>query len=248
MFEDKLSGRTALVTGAARRIGREISLSLGKVGVDVVIHYRSSSKEAEELKSQLHRTGVDAWTVQADFATETDYPLFVSEVGERAGGVDFLVNNASIFPEAEIDELEEGGLVKSIRVNSWAPFALTRSFVAHYEGGRVVNLLDTRVSGYDWKHSGYYFSKVLLARMTKMMAIKYAPEYTVNGVAPGLIIPPEGAGESYLEERTERVPLKRSGEELDVARAVSFLLGADFVTGQILYVDGGRNLLHELEV
>ena len=242
-----LKGKTSLITGSAKRIGRQIALSQAELGADVVIHYRSSAVEAESLKERVINSGRRAWTVRADFEEESDCSDFFEEVVAKAGRVNYLVNNASIFPPSELDELSLEEFISSLRVNSWAPFTLIRSFADKFNTGRVVNLLDTRVAGYDWKHSGYYLSKVLLARMTKMLAVKYAPDFTVNGVAPGLITPPEGGDQSYLNQRMDRVPLERSGKKREIARAVNFLLQGDFITGQILYVDGGRNLLHELE-
>lgn len=247
MIGDSLRANTALVTGGARRIGRKIALSLAELEVDVVIHYRSSSDAAEDLKSELEEIGVDAWTVYADFSTDVDYPEFISEVLDRTGELDYLINNASIFPEGGIDELKFSELEENLAINAWAPFALARSFADQVSSGKVVNMLDARIAGYDWGHLGYYFSKVLLARMTKALALSEAPEFTVNGVAPGLITPPPGLDESYLEDRTDRVPMRKYGNKSDLAEAIIYLLGADFVTGQIIYVDGGRNLLHELE-
>jgi len=244
---DKLKGKTALITGGAKRIGREIALTLADMGADIVVHYRSSGAEAEELRELLLDKEVEVWLERADFTAETDYSGYISRVVSRTGDLDFLVNNASIFPESSVENLDFGGLERNLSVNAWAPFSLSRAFFENSASGRIVNLLDTRIAGYDWGHAGYYFSKVLLGRMTKMLAIKAAPEFAVNGVAPGLISPPEGVGEEYLEARTSRVPMGRHGEKSDVAEAVAYLLKADFVTGQIIYVDGGRNLLHELE-
>ena len=238
---------TALVTGAGKRIGRTIAFTLAEEGADMVIHYRSSGKEARELKGELSDLGVSTYLLQADLKETSELEGVIARASEKAGRIDFLVNNASIFPRRELEALEFEDLTENIRINSWAPFALTRSFAELFNDGSVVNLLDTRVAGYDWDHAGYYFSKVLLERMTKMTALKFAPEVSVNGVAPGLITPPEGSGKDYLEERVGRVPLKKYGSKDDVARAVAFLLRSDFVTGQILYVDGGSNLLHELE-
>lgn len=244
---EKLQGKTALVTGGAKRIGREIALTLADMGADIVVHYRSSEAEAEELRELLLDRGVEVWLERADFTAGTDYSGYISRVVSRAGDLDFLVNNASSFPESSVEDLDFGELERNLSVNAWAPFSLSRAFFENSAAGRIVNLLDTRIAGYDWGHAGYYFSKVLLGRMTKMLAIKAAPEFAVNGVAPGLISPPEGVGEEYLEARTSRVPMGRHGEKSDVAEAVVYLLNADFVTGQIIYVDGGRNLLHELE-
>lgn len=247
MIGGNLNGNTALVTGGARRIGRRIALSLAELGVNVVTHYRSSGDAARDLKSELGEKGVEAWSIQADFSSDIDYDAFVSDVLDRVGELNYMINNASMFPERGIEELEFSDLEENLAVNAWAPFALARSFTEQASTGKVVNLLDARIAGYDWGHLGYYFSKVLLARMTKALALSEAPEFTVNGVAPGLVTPPPGVDESYLEKRTDRVPLREHGERSDVAEAVIYLLGADFVTGQILYVDGGRNLLHELE-
>lgn len=245
MFD--LKGKTSLITGSAKRIGRQIALSQAELGADVVIHYRTSAAEAKSLKEKLINSGSRAWTVRADFEKESDYSDFFEEVEAKAGRVNYLVNNASIFPRSGLEELSLEDFISSLRVNSWAPFSLIRSFSDKFSSGKVVNLLDARIAGYDWKHSGYYLSKVLLTRITKMLAIKYAPDLTVNGVAPGLITPPKGGDQNYLKQRLDRVPLKRSGKKREVARAVNFLLQGDFITGQILYVDGGRNLLHELE-
>ena len=239
--------KTVLVTGSAKRIGRSIVVELGRQGYDVVIHYRSSREEAEELAEELEGTGVSTWLERADFEKEAELSGFIRRVEADVGTVNCLVNNASIFPGSDLSELTREQLERNIDVNAWAPFVLTRAFADRFDRGRVINILDTRIAGYDWNHVGYYFSKVLLARMTKMAAISFAPEFTVNAVAPGLITPPAGMDESYLEERTERVPLRTYGESGDVAEAVEFLLRADFITGQVIYVDGGRNLLHELE-
>ncbi len=243
---DDLTGKTALVTGAAKRTGRQIALSLANEGMDVVIHYRSSGREARELKGVLERVGVNAWTVQEDFESETNYSEFIGEIKGEVGTLDCLINNASIFPPGNLEEVEFDDLLTNLKVNSWAPLSLTRSFVDNFLEGKVVNLLDARVAGYDWDHAGYYFSKVLLTRMTKMTALKYAPDFTVNGVAPGLITPPPGMGKEYLEDRVDRVPLGRYGEKSDVADAVTFLLKSTFITGEVLFVDGGRKLLYEL--
>lgn len=241
-----MSETTALVTGAAKRIGREIAIHLAEEGVNVVIHYRSSEEEAEELHDKLLEIGVKASVLQADLKEKSDLDGLLSEAKEKIGKVDYLVNNAAVFPRGSLEELEFEDLIDSIRINTWAPFYLTRSFGETFERGKVVNLLDTRVAGYDWDHAGYYFSKVLLARVTKMMALKFAPQFTVNAVAPGLITPPEGLNEEYLQKRIDRVPLKKHGHKEDVAQAVVYLLKSNFLTGQILYVDGGRSLLHEL--
>jgi NAD(P)-dependent dehydrogenase (short-subunit alcohol dehydrogenase family) len=136
-----LRGRTALVTGAGKRIGREISLALAGEGVNVIVHYSRSSREAEELKDEVAAKGVKSWLVKADF-DKKEYEGLVERAAAATGGIDILVNNASIFPMSRLDEITLEGLFSNVRVNAWAPFALTRDLRKLMKKGRVVNLID----------------------------------------------------------------------------------------------------------
>jgi NAD(P)-dependent dehydrogenase (short-subunit alcohol dehydrogenase family) len=122
---------------------------------------------------------------------------------------------------------------------------LSREFARLAGRGKIVNLLDTKIIGYDRAHVAYILSKHMLSVLTRMCALEFAPGITVNGVAPGLILPPLGKDENYLEQLARSVPLKRHGGPEDVAKAVVYLLTSDFVTGQVIFVDGGRHLLEE---
>jgi pteridine reductase len=237
-----LKGRTALVTGAARRIGRRICLALAEEGVHVIAHYRSSADEAERLREELEHKGVRCWPVQADFGRQSDTASLIANARARAGALDILVNNASDFPLNSLRNLEFDALVEAIRVNAWAPFVLMRDFAGSVAEGQIINLLDTRITGYDWNHLSYILSKHVLAVLTKMMAVELAPGITVNAVAPGLILPPPGASQEYMDRMTHTVPLKRQGDPADIAEAVICLLHTEFVTGHVMNVDGGRHL------
>jgi NAD(P)-dependent dehydrogenase (short-subunit alcohol dehydrogenase family) len=243
MVASWLAGKTALVTGAARRIGRAVSLDLAASGSNVVVHYSSSAGEAEALASEISRLGVRAIALRADLAKPDEVERLVALAEERAGPLDVLVNNASVFEPETIDAASLDRLVRSVEVNAWAPFVLTRAFARRFGRGRVVNLLDTRVSGLDLAHVGYVLGKQLLAVLTRMTAVAFAPGLTVNAVAPGLILPPAGEGEEYLARLAHGLPLQRHGAAEDVARAVLFLLESDFITGQVVFVDGGRHLV-----
>jgi NAD(P)-dependent dehydrogenase (short-subunit alcohol dehydrogenase family) len=153
-----------------------------------------------------------------------------------------LVNSASIFPESHLDDLKLNDIVSPFEVNAWVPFLLGREFAKRVGHGKIMNLLDTRIIGIDWNHIGYILSKRMLADLTNIMALKFAPDVTVNAVAPGLIIPPPGKDEAYLDKLAESLPLKRHGDPQDVADAVLFLLKSEFITGQVIYVDGGRHV------
>jgi len=245
MNQGKLKGRTALITGAVRRVGREIALALAGEGVDVVVHHRGerSGDEANALCAEIAKRGVKAWPIMADFEDEGECNTLISRAVESAGRLDILINNASLFMPDTLDTLQLDNLMRHVRVNAWAPFVLCREFARLGTGGKVINLLDSRVSGYDFKHVGYILSKGMLSALTEMTAIEYAPGITVNAVAPGLILPPPGKNMEYLEGLAGTVPLRRHGGPADIADAVLYLLGNDFITGQVIYVDGGRHLM-----
>ena len=241
---DQLKDKTALITGAAKRIGRETALTLAERGINAVIHFNRSDSEARRLAEELRQTGVKAWTIQADFRRPDEYQTLIERAQQAAGGLDILINNASVFPAETLRDLTWSGLSANIEVNAWVPFILSRAFAERIGRGKIINMHDSRLKGYDWTHVGYILSKHALAAMTRMMALEFAPQITVNAVAPGLILPPPGKDESYLEGLVHTVPLQRHGEPQDIADAVAFLVQSDFITGNVIYVDGGRHL-HE---
>ena len=238
-----LPGKTALITGASLRIGRAIALTLAKEGVNIVIHFNRSSEEAELLRRTLEDLGVDSWTVQADFAEPAEYETLLDRAWQATGGIDILVNNASIFPPEKLSEVTLDSMCVNMEVNAWVPFTLCRAFARRAGKGQIINLLDSRLESYDWNHVAYMWSKHVLATMTRMTALEYAPNITVNAIAPGLILPPPGKDESYIDRLVHTVPLKRHGSAQDIADAARFLLQSDFITGEVIYVDGGRHLL-----
>jgi pteridine reductase len=240
----KLKGETALITGAAKRIGRETALTLAEQGVNIVIHFNRADTEARRLAEELQLKGVKAWTIQADFRRPDEYQTVIERAQQTAGGLDILINNASIFPTEMLKDLNWSELSANMEVNAWVPFVLSRDFANRIGRGKIVNLHDSRLKGYDWTHVGYILSKHVLAAMTRMMALEFAPNITVNAVAPGLILPPPGKDESFLQNLVHTVPLQRHGEAQDIADAIAFLVRSDFITGNVIYVDGGRHL-HE---
>ena len=238
-----LEGQTALVTGAALRIGQAIAVALAEQHAGVVIHYRRSAAPAEKLRESLAAGGHRAFCVRADFANPDETDSLIERARAVAGPIHILVNSASEFQPQELDTMTHASLVHSMTVNAWAPFALTRAFARQATRGRVVNVIDAQVTGTDLAHASYILSKHLLATLTTMTALQYAPGVTVNAVAPGLILAPQGKDDRYLDGLAQSLPLKRHGGPADIARAVLFLLESDFVTGQVVYVDGGRHLI-----
>ena len=236
-------GKTAVVTGAARRIGRAVSNALGEAGSNVVVHdHQSLRGECENLCDEMDRFGVKTWIVTADFEDPSDTASVIGRALKAAGNLDILVNSAAVFQGDTLRDADFNNLMHHMQVNAWAPLILSREFARVAPGGKIINLLDTRISGYDWKHVSYILSKHALHILTKMTALEFAPGITVNAVAPGLILPPPGKDMSYLEELAATMPLKRHGGPPDIVDAVLFLLRSDFITGQVIYVDGGRHL------
>jgi pteridine reductase len=238
-----IEGKTALITGGAKRIGRETALALASAGANVVVHYRSSSAEAEALAAELVGLGVGAWTLQADLSDQRQVESLIARSTELAGPIQILINNASAFPKADFETVTLDELMSSVAIDAWAPFALGRSFVTQPEAAHIVNMLDTRiVANYDWSHFAYNASKHMLGLFTTMMAVRFAPRVAVNAVAPGLILPPEGKPVSYIEGLKDSLPLKRIGDPAFVADAILFLVTSEFITGQVIFVDGGRHV------
>jgi len=246
-----LSGKIALVTGAAKRLGRATALALAHEGVNIVLHCRTSADAAEELARTIRGLGVGAWTLTADL-TEAGAPeSLVERAMEAAGPLDFLINNASIFPEGRLNGITVESIHASVDLNALAPFLAARRFAEQLRSGSegtprregaIINFLDARIVDYDREHVAYHLSKRMLFELTRMMALEFAPAIRVNAVAPGLILPPAGKDEGYLASLAHTNPLNRYGAVDDVTSAVLFLLQSPFITGEVIFVDGGRHL------
>ena len=239
----KLHNKTALVTGGAVRIGAAICEALADKGCHVVIHCGRSVVEAGQLARRLKARGVNAWVVRRILRTEADCRAVLDEARTRAGSLDILVNNAAVFHKDSLKSATEAKLKAEFGVNLFVPIWLTRRFAEGTDTGSVINLLDRRVAASDPECLPYSLSKKALAAFTAEAALALAPGITVNGVAPGAVLPPPGKGSRYLHDHAGRVPLVACTTPQQVARAVVGLLELEGVTGQILFVDGGQHLL-----
>ncbi|HNB42298.1 MAG TPA: SDR family oxidoreductase [Anaerolineales bacterium] len=246
-----LTGKTILITGAARRLGRLFALACGRAGADLILHHGHSPAEAESLKDELASLGRRAWVLAADFS----HPESASQLIERANELSplyGLVNSASIFEPLSMHETSLDDWNNHLNVNLTAPFLLSQAFAksnahAAVHGGevkgRIINILDWRALHPGADHFPYTVTKSALAAMTKSLAIALAPNITVNGLALGAILPPAD-NPSASEKIIEAVPAKRWSEANEVEEALLFLLsGPAYITGEILHVDGGRHLV-----
>lgn len=241
-----LQGKVALVTGASKRIGRALAIALAEEGVDIVAHDRRSQEaETARVCGEVEDCGARSWKVIADLEKPEEYETLVARARQAAGSLDILINNASIFLPNTLMDVGWQDMAHHLHVNAWTPFVLSREFARLVRRGKIINLLDTKIAGHDPAHVAYILSKHLLAVLTGMCALEFAPGITVNAVAPGLILPPAGKDETYLEQLAQKLPLTRHGAPGDIADAVLYLLKSDFVTGQTIFVDGGRRLLED---
>lgn len=238
-----LAGRTALVTGAGKRLGRAIALALAGEGAHIVAHYNQSQSDAESLIEHCERFGGRGHCLAADLANPDEAATLAGRARDLAGGLDIVINNASIFPSDKLSDFSADSIDLNVKVNAVAPALITRAFADQGGSGDVINLLDARMDAIDQGHLSYHLSKRMLYSFTRLMALEYAPKIRVNGVAPGLVLPPAGRDQSYLESLQHTNPLHMYGNPDDVAEATVFLLKSAFTTGQVIYVDGGRHMI-----
>lgn len=245
MPDQPLAGKVALVTGGARRIGRGIALALAGAGADVAITYLTSQHAASATAAEIASLGRRALNLECDVRAEASVQAAVSEVAAHFGRLDLLVNNAAIFDSAPLDELSLERWDAVFETNVRGPFLVAREALPHLRasGGRIINMGSLGGIRAWASHAHYCASKAALHMLTEAMAKAFAPEVTVNCVAPGWI-DAGGESESRALRFAERTPMGRNGAVEDIARAVLFFAtGPAFVTGQILTVDGGLGLV-----
>lgn len=244
---EELTGKAALITGAARRIGAAIATGLHAAGADVVIHYRGSAAPAEALAEILNaaRPG-SAMTLCADLAHTPGLPDLVEKAVAWRGRLDVLVNNASSFFPTPVGKITEANWDDLVGTNLKAPLFLAQAALPHLRRahGAIVNIVDIHARRPLREHAVYGAAKAGLAMLTRALAKDLAPEVRVNGVSPGAILWPEQAlDEATREAILRQIPLGRVGEPDDVAACVLYLVrDAPYVTGQIIAVDGGRSI------
>ncbi len=245
MSEMPLNGRSILITGAAKRIGRSLARACAQAGANVVLHFHQSEDEAPEVRSELEDMGRQAWIAGADLADSDQVLGLLRAATAQAGPLFGLVNSAAIFEPLSLQQTTREAWERHIAVNLTAPFLLSQAFASQVPTGaegRIVNLVDWRALRPGADHFPYTITKAALASLTRAMAASLAPNITVNGLALGAILPPTDNGAS--PDILKSVPAGRWGEVREVESALLFLLaGPTYVTGEIIHVDGGRHLI-----
>ena len=240
-----MAGRSALVTGGARRIGRAIALTLAAHGWDVAVHYGTSRDDAEALADEIRRRDRRAAAVAADLTRETEVATLVSRAAEAVGPLSLLVNNASAFDRDDALNVTRVSWDRHLETNLRAPFVLMQEFARQLSAnveGSVINILDERVWNLTPYFTSYTVSKAALWTLTQTMALALAPRVRVNGIGPGPTLPSPRQSDEQFRQQVELLPLRRGTTPDEIARTVMFILESPSMTGQMIALDGGQHL------
>jgi NAD(P)-dependent dehydrogenase (short-subunit alcohol dehydrogenase family) len=241
-----INGKLVLVTGSAKRVGRAIAVELGRRGARVAVHYRKSRRDAELTRKMVQEAGSDSILVQADLTEVSEVERLFEKLEGSWGGLHILVNNASVFGPSTPDTTSEAHWNEQMDANARGPF-----FVAQHAArlmkpmgeGKIVNLADVAGEIVWPGYFAYSVSKAALLAVNRGLARALAPAIQVNAIAPGPVLFPAHYTEAQKSLAIERTLLKRAGSPEDVVRAVVFLIENDYITGELIHVDGGRHLM-----
>ncbi len=241
MNEKSLNGKTILITGAAKRVGRIFALACASAGADIVIHHGHSEKDALKVKDEIDALGRKAHILASDLGRPAEAARLISLANEFSP-LFALVNSAAIFEPLSFNDTTRADWERHMAINLTAPFLLSQEFARRTKEGRIVNIVDWRALRPGADHFPYTISKAALAALTQSLAVALAPRITVNGLALGAILPPsDGAVNDNI---IKNVPARRWSEPQEVEEALIFLLtGPAYITGEIIHVDGGRHLV-----
>ena len=231
-----------LVTGSAVRVGRAMALRLAEGGANVAVHYRTSEEEAKETADDVRERGGAATTVQSDLSTVEGARAAVDGAADGLGGIDVLVNSASVFNETPVEEVTEEDWNTNIDINLRAPFFASQR-ATERGAKKVINIAGVAAERPFPSFVPYSVSKAGVVSLTKGLAKALAPEVTVNAVSPGTVLSPPDRPEEEERRIAEDTPVKRVGEPGDIADTVAFVVrSSDFLNGAVIDVDGGRSL------
>lgn len=246
-------GKVALVTGAARRLGRSIAMTLGRAGSHVVVHYSSSGREAENTAAEIRELGVEVSLERADLGRPAEVETLFDAIADRFGALDILVNSAASFHRRPFAQITVGEWDSVLAVNLRAPFLCTQRAAALMtasdrsagQPGLVVNMVDLSAVQTWPGYAHHGVSKAGLLHLTSTAARELAPDVRVNAIIPGPILPPPGIdrGSDEWRRHGERVPLGRTGSPEQIGETILFLIRNDYVTGETIFVDGGEHLV-----
>ena len=240
--------KAVIITGGARRVGAALAVYFAEKGYDIALHYNNSLDDAKIVQKKVQELGKICELFTADLQKTSQIPALMAEIFAKMPHASTLINNAAVFQRAEFMETSEELFDHEFAVNFKAPFFLTQEFASSCEalactGSSVINMLDTDISGSGGSHFAYILSKKNLAEFTKMAARALGEKVRVNGICAGIMLASDARDEEYMERIKKTLPLKQNASVEDVAEAVYFLSQNQLITGQLLFIDGGKNLL-----
>lgn len=234
---------TVLITGSGKRLGKHLACSLAEKGFNIALHCNNSVVEATNTKQIIRRLGVECELFVADLTDSKAGISMIEQVAERFDDFSVLINSASSFGTGTTAQTDEELFDAQLSINLKTPFFLTKAFSKNVESGSVINILDTYINTNIFIHSAYLVAKKALAGFTGIAGREFGPNIRVNGISPGLILASSEKEEKLFETIAEKLPLQRVGTPDDIVKTVSFLLDCDYITGEIINIDGGRHLI-----
>jgi len=232
-----------LITGGAKRLGKEMALSLAQKGWDVALHFRNSESDAETTRQRIEKTGVVCRLFQANLERAQEAVDMLRKVLKEFPELDLLVNNASVFDESPLATVDEEVFDRQFDVNFKSPFFMTQQYTKNCRSGHVVNILDTKIqSNRAGRFTAYNLSKKALMHLTQMSAIDLAPRFRVNAIAPGPVLKASHASEEEFQIRIQQTPLQLEIPGSSIVSALNYLIENPNLTGEILYCDNGSHL------
>lgn len=232
----------ALVTGGAVRLGKALATGLARRGYDIALHYHSSENESRQTCRQIEAMGVQYRCFRFDLRDFSGMENHMGRIFNEFPGLSVLVNSASAYMQTDIDGTTPEDFDRLFDVNLKAPFFLSQLFARQCAKGNIINILDNKIAFNQPAYAAYLLTKKGLAELTKLAALSFAPTIRVNGIAPGVVLPAESRSDEYIHWRIKGIPLERKGDTGQILDGVLSLLENEFVTGQVLAVDGGESI------
>ncbi len=240
--------KAALITGGAKRIGREISILLASQGFDIAISYNKSKSEAQKLAREItQKYQVNYAIFAADLCDQNQAKNLINAVQRSFPHLNLVINNASIFNKSKFLDGSDHEMITNLNVHFISPLIIAKEFAKKApSNSQIINIIDKNIVRYDTQYFYYLLSKKALGELTKMLSLQLAPHIRVNGIAPGFILDPidQKLDKSEMEKIVKKIPLQRKGNPKNICQSVDFLVNNDFINGQIIFVDGGASLNH----
>jgi len=232
-----------IITGGAKRVGAAMALYFARGGYDIALHYNASEKDAKTVKAKVEKLGAQCVLFPCDLSKTKTLPALMKKIRTTMPNCTALINNASIFERAPFMDTDEALFDRQFAVNFKAPFFLTQAFAKTFGKGCVINLLDTDIVQTQGSHFAYLLSKKTLSEFTEMAARALGPAIRVNGICPGCVLPSDQNEVAYEKKIKALLPLKKNPTVDALAEAALWLVSQPFITGQIIFVDGGQHVL-----